>query len=138
MGSTSPLWANSSFGLVNPIPYGLQLFLCMENVLEESNSSDVPVDKTVKPKVGLRLEIRGEGYYYKGILHIGDTLIPISDDILDELRAKTSLSASEFFHLFVEKVGYSSYLHEQIQQEVKNAGDLNSQMSAIQQALRQE
>ena len=116
----------------------------MENLPEDSSSSDVladgeiPVDKTVKPKVGLRLEIRGEGNYYKGILHIGDTFIPISDDILDELRAKIALSVSDFFHLFVEKVGYSSYLHEQIQQEVKNAGDLNSQMSAIQQALRQE
>ena len=115
----------------------------MENLPEDSSSSDVladeevPVDKTVKPKVGLRLEIRGERNYYKGILHIGDTFIPISDDILDELRAKIALSASDFFHLFVEKVGYSSYLHEQIQQEVKNAGDLNSQMSAIQQALRQ-
>ena len=110
----------------------------MENLPEESNSSDVPVDKTMKPKVGLRLEIRGEENYYKGILHIGDTLIPISDDTLDELRAKTALSPSDFFHLFVEKVGYSSYLHEQIQQEVKNAGDLSSQMTAIQQALRQE
>ena len=116
----------------------------MENLPEDSSSSDVladgevPVDKTVKPKVGLRLEIRGEGNYYKGILHIGDTFIPISDDILDELRAKIALPVSDFFHLFVEKVGYSSYLHEQIQQEVKNAGDLNSQMSAIQQAQRQE
>jgi len=110
----------------------------MENLPEDSSSSDVPVDKTVQPKVGLRLEIRGEGNYYKGILHIGNTLIPISDDILNELRAKSALSASDFFHLFVEQVGYSSYLHDQIQQEVKNAGDLNSQMSAIQQALRQE
>ena len=116
----------------------------MENLPEDSSSSDaqvdkdVPIDKTVKPKIGLRLEIRGEGNYYKGILHIGDTLIPISDDILDELRDKTTLSMSDFFHFFVEKVGYSSYLHEQIQQEVKNAGDLNSQMSAIQQALRQQ
>jgi len=110
----------------------------MENLPENSSSSEPPVDKTVKPKHGLRLELRGEGNYYKGILHIGSTLIPISDDILEELRTKTALSPDGFFRLFVEKVGYSSYLQEQIHQEVKNAGDLNSQMSAIQHALRQE
>ncbi len=82
----------------------------MDKLPEDSSSSDVPADKTVKPKTGLRLE----------------------------LRAKTALSASDFFHLFVEKVGYSSYLREQIHQEVKNAGDLNSQISAIQQVLRQK
>ncbi len=110
----------------------------MENLPENSSSSDTPIDKTVKPKHGLRLELRGEENYYKGILHIGSTLIPISDEILEELRAKTALSPDEFFRLFVEKVGYSSYLKEQIQQEVKNGGGLNSQMAAIQQILRQE
>ncbi len=111
----------------------------MENLPENSTDSEItatPVDKTVKPKMGLRLEIRGEGSYYKGILHIGSTLIPISDEILEELRTKTALSSEGFFRLLVEKVGYSSYLQEQIHQEVKNVGDLTSQMSAIQQILR--
>lgn len=113
----------------------------MENSPENSTSSEVsetPVDKIVKTKPGLRLELRGEGNYYKGIFHIGTTLIPISDEILDELRAKTALSAEGFFSLLVEKVGYSSYLQEQIRQEVKNTGDLNSQMAALQQTLRKE
>jgi hypothetical protein len=113
----------------------------MENLTENSTSSEsveTPVDKTVKPKPGLRLEIRGPENYYKGILHIGSTLIPISDEILAELRTKTALSAEGFFRFFVEKVGYSSYLQEQIHQEVINAGDLNSQMSAIQRSLQQE
>ena len=113
----------------------------MENLPENSTSSEnseAPVDKTVKPKPGLRLELRGEGNYYKGILHIGSTLIPISDEILEELRSKTALPTDEFFQRLVEKVGYSSYLQEQIHQEVKNAGDLNAQMSAIQRALREE
>ncbi len=110
----------------------------MENLSENSSSSDTTADKASKAKPGLRLELRGEGNYYKGILHIGSTFIPISDDILDELRAQTALSPNEFFRLFLEKVGYSSYLHEQIQQEVINGGGLNSQMSAIQQILRQE
>ena len=112
----------------------------MENLPENSTSSEIseaPIDKTVKPKRGLRLEVRGEGSYYKGILHIGDTLIPISDDIMEELQANTALSADGFFRLFAEKVGYSSYLQEQIQQEVKEVGDLQTQMSAIQKILSQ-
>lgn len=113
----------------------------MENLPENSNSSETPevlVDKTVKPIPGLRLELRGEGNYYKGILHIGSTFIPISDEILEELRSKTALPVDEFFKLFVEKVGYSSYLQEQIHQEVKNAGNLNAQMSPIQRVLREK
>ncbi len=126
--------------LVIAIPDALQLHSPMENLPENSSSSDsseTKVHKTVKTKPGLRLELRGEGNYYKGILHIGSTLIPISDDILEELRAKTALPPDGFFRLFVEKVGYSSYLQEQIQQEVKDGGNLGSQMSAIQQTLRQ-
>ena len=112
----------------------------MENLPENTTSSETqeaPVDKCVKPKPGLRLELRGEGNYYKGILHIGSTLIPISDEILEELRSKTALPAEKFFQLFIEKVGYSSYLQEQIHQEVKDAGDVNSQMVVIQRSLRE-
>jgi hypothetical protein len=123
--------------LVITIPDALQLRWLMENLPENSSSSETKIHKTVKTKAGLRLELRGERNYYKGILHIGSTFIPISDDILEELRANTALPPDEFFRLFVEKVGYSSYLQEQIQQEVKNGGNLASQMSAIQQTLRQ-
>ena len=87
---------------------------------------------------GLRLEQRGEGNYYKVILHIGSTLIPISDDIIEELQTYTTLTPDQFFPIFLNKVGYSSYLQEQIRQEVRSAGDLNTQMSAIQQFFRQE
>jgi len=123
--------------LVITIPDALQLRWLMENLPENSSSSETKIDKTVKTKPGLRLELRGERNYYKGVLHIGSTFIPISDDILEELRAKTALSPVEFFRLFVEKVGYSSYIQEQIQQEVKNGGNLASQVSAIRQTLRQ-
>jgi hypothetical protein len=87
---------------------------------------------------GLRLEQRGEGNYYKVILHIGSTLIPISDDIIEELQAQTSLTPEQFFEIFLAKVGYSSYLQEQIRQELRSAGDLNTQMFAIQRFFRQE
>ena len=87
---------------------------------------------------GLRLEQRGEGNYYKVILHIKSTLIPISDDIIEELRNHSGLPSNQFFSIFVEKVGYSSYLQEQIRQVVKDGGDFNSQLSTIQRFFRKE
>lgn len=89
-------------------------------------------------QTGLRLEQRGDGNYYKVILHIGSTLIPISDDIVEELRNQTALPPDQFFALFLNKVGYSSYLQEQIRREVRNTGDLNPQISAIQEFFRKE
>ncbi len=89
-------------------------------------------------QTGLRLEHRGEGHYYKVILHIGSTLIPISDDIVEELQKHTTVPPDQFFGTFVNKVGYSSYLQEQIRQEVRNSGDLNPQISVLQEFFRQQ
>jgi len=93
---------------------------------------------TVVTPTGLRLERRGEESYYKVILHIKSTLIPISDDIIEELQNHTGLPPNQFFPIFLEKVGYSSYLQEQIRQAVKEGGDLNSQLAPIQQFFRKE
>ncbi len=104
----------------------------MDNLPEQTHVAA----RKIEEKPGLRIELRGPENYYKCILHIGSTLIPISDDILEELRTKTAVTPDEFFPLFLERVGYSSYLKEQIHQEVSKGGDLNSQISAIQLALR--
>jgi len=96
------------------------------------------LENNLSAQKGLRLEQRGEGNFYKVILHIGSTLIPISDDIVQELRAHTTLTPDQFFPIFLNKVGYSSYLQEQIRQVVREGGDLSAQMSAIQKFFRQE
>ncbi len=88
------------------------------------------------PQTGLRIEQRGEGNYYKVVLHIGSTLIPISDDIIEELQRHTALSPDKFFPIFLEKVGYSSYLQEQINHQVKEGGGVTSQIGPIQELLR--
>lgn len=86
---------------------------------------------------GLRFERLGKGQYYKVVLHIGNTYVPISDDILEELKAQSLLPAERFLEVLVEKVGYSSYLKEQIRSELKNAGDSVTQVTVLQGAVRE-
>jgi len=84
---------------------------------------------------GLRFEQKGEGDYYKLILHIGDCYVPVSDDIIEELTQHTSATADQFFSVLLEKVGYSSYLKEQIQAELGKGGNTSGQISGLQQSL---
>lgn len=86
---------------------------------------------------GLRFERLGKGQYYKVVLHIGNTYVPISDDILEELKAQSLLPAERFLEVLVERVGYSSYLKEQIRSELKNAGDSVTQVTVLQGAVRE-
>ncbi len=85
---------------------------------------------------GLRFERLGNGHYYKVVLHIGSTYIPVSDDIVEELKAQSLLPAERFLELLVEKVGYSSYLKDQIRAELKSAGDPLTQVTVLQGAVR--
>mgnify|MGYP000451090651 FL=1 len=84
---------------------------------------------------GLRFEFRGEDYYYKAILHIGDCYVPVSDDIIDELKHNTASTADTFTSVLIDKVGYSSYLKEQIQAELAKSDKSSTQISALQQSL---
>ena len=85
---------------------------------------------------GLHFEHKGEGYYYKLILHVGDCYVPVSDDIIDELRQYTTSAPDRFLSVLLDKVGYSSYLKEKIQTELANGGNTGSQLSALQQSLQ--
>lgn len=81
---------------------------------------------------GLRFESRGEGNYYKLILHIGDTLVPVSDDIIEVLKQHAGDTPERFLPIFLDQVSYSSYLREMIQTELKEGGDADTQVAALQ------
>jgi hypothetical protein len=70
------------------------------------------------------------------VLHIGSTYVPVSDDIVAELKNQSLLPAERFLELLVDKVGYSSYLKEQIRTELKNAGDPLTQVTVLQGVIR--
>ncbi|NKB81004.1 MAG: hypothetical protein GKS05_03735 [Nitrospirales bacterium] len=86
---------------------------------------------------GLRFEKRGEGSYYKTILHIGSCFVPISDETFEELTNQQGVSAAHVLSLFLDKVGYSSYLTDQIQAELSKVGDLEKQAEWLQHALQE-
>ncbi|MGB0909017.1 MAG: hypothetical protein ACPGYT_01535 [Nitrospirales bacterium] len=87
---------------------------------------------------GLRFEHKGEDCYYKLILHVGDCYVPVSDDIVDELKQCSSSAADRFLSVLLDKVGYSSYLKEQMQSELAKGGDTSAQLSALQRSLQIE
>jgi hypothetical protein len=85
---------------------------------------------------GLRFERLGNGHYYKVVLHIGSTYVPVTDETLAELKRQSLLPAERFLELLVEKIGYSSYLKDQIRAELKSAGDPITQVTVLQGVIR--
>ena len=85
---------------------------------------------------GLHFESRGEGNYYKLILHIGQLYVPVSDDIIDVLKQHQTETPDRFLSIFLEKVGYSTYLKEIIQKELTQSGDIPAQVSTLQEFLK--
>lgn len=85
---------------------------------------------------GLRFEHKEEGNYYRLILHIGDCYVPVSDDIVEELKQHTSATADRFLSILLDKVGYSSYLKEQIQTQLEKGGNTSSQIGDLQKSLQ--
>ncbi len=84
---------------------------------------------------GVRFERRSEGDYYKVILHIGSTYVPISDEDVEALKKESVLSGA-FLGLFLDRVGYSSYLKEQLKAELEKIGNPSEQLSLLQQAIQ--
>ena len=96
-------------------------------------STDFQGEADVK---GLRFERLGKGRHYNIVCHISSTYVPVSDETLAELKAQSLLPAERFLELLVEKIGYSSYLKEQIRAELKNAGNPITQVTVLQGLIR--
>jgi hypothetical protein len=89
------------------------------------------------PVKGLRFERIGKGRYYNVVFHIGSTYVPVSDETVEELKAHSLLPAERFLTLLVDRIGYSSYLKDQIRTELKNSGDPVTQITVLQGAIRE-
>ncbi len=85
---------------------------------------------------GLRFESRGDDNYYKLILHVGQLYVPISDDIIETLKQHLEEPPDRFLSIFLEQVGYSTYLKENIQSEITKGGNVASQVTPLQQFLK--
>jgi|TARA_B100001750_G_scaffold236360_1_gene240088 hypothetical protein len=83
----------------------------------------------------LRFERRGEGDYYKVLLHVGSTYVPISDEDVDELKKQSAILGDKLPEFFLDRVGYSSYLKEQIKTELRKLGDPPKQISTLRQSI---
>jgi len=86
---------------------------------------------------GLRFERIGKDRYYNVVFHIGSSYIPVSDETIEELKTQSLLPAERFLELLVDRVGYSSYLKDQIRNELKSAGDPVTQITVLQGAIRE-
>jgi len=86
---------------------------------------------------GLHFESRGEDNYYKLVLHIGQSFVPVSDDIIETLKQHAADTPDRFLSIFLDKLGYSTYLKEMIQAELTQGGDTTGQVSTLQQFLKE-
>ena len=60
---------------------------------------------------GLRFERRGEDDYYKVLLHIGSTFVPISDEDVEELKKQSAIFTRciEQRHVAITRVFYTAW-----------------------------
>ncbi len=84
---------------------------------------------------GLRFERRGDEDYYKVLLHIGSTYVPVSDEDVAELKKQSAILGDKFLEFFLDRVGYSSYLKDQIKAELGKLGDPPKQISMLRQSI---
>jgi len=86
---------------------------------------------------GLRFERIGRGRHYNVVFHIGSTYVPVSDETVDELKSQSLLPAERFLTLLIDRIGYSSYLKDQIRAELKSSGDPVTQITVLQGTIRE-
>ncbi len=85
---------------------------------------------------GLRFERRSDGDYYKVILHIHSTYVPISDEDVEALKKTSETADDQFLEWFLDRVGYSSYLKDQIREALLQTGERPQQIAALRQSIQ--
>ena len=85
---------------------------------------------------GLRFEHRDAGDYYKVILHIGNAYVPISDEDVAELKKNSESPDDQLLELFLDRVGYSPYLKDQIRGELSKLGERHIQIATLRQSIQ--
>jgi hypothetical protein len=86
---------------------------------------------------GLRFERIGKDRYYNVVFHMGSSYVPVTDETVEELKAQSLLPVERFLDLLIDRVGYSSYLKNQIRTELKSSGDPVTQITVLQGAIRE-
>jgi hypothetical protein len=85
---------------------------------------------------GLRFERIGQDRYYNVVFHMGSTYVPVSDETVEELKAQSLLPPERFLDFLIDRIGYSSYLKDQIRTELKSSGDPVTQITVLQGTIR--
>ena len=87
--------------------------------------------------VGVRFErLPGEGHHYPVLFHVGHCYVPVTENIVNELKASALLPGERFLEVLIDKLGYSEYLKERIREEIKKTGDPVTQATVLQGVVR--
>jgi hypothetical protein len=116
----------------------LPQFVCLECPLARGLGAGRFIQRPVREGSvkGLRFERIGKNRHYNVVFHMGGSYVPVSDDIVEELKEQSLLPVERFLDLLIDRVGYSSYLKEQIRTELKSSGDAVTQITVLQGAIR--
>ena len=61
--------------------------------------------------------------------------MPVSDEDVEELKKQSAVLGDKFLEFFLDRVGYSSYLKDQIKAELGKIGEPPKQVSTLRQSI---
>jgi len=70
------------------------------------------------------------------LFHVGHCYVPVTENIVNELKASALLPGERFLEVLIDKLGYSEYLKERIREEIKKTGDPVTQATVLQGVVR--
>ena len=85
---------------------------------------------------GIRFERRGDEAYYPVLLHVGSMYVPLTAEDVTALQKNSAILGETFLEYFLDRVGSSSYLKDQIKSALITHGNTTSQISFLRQALQ--